>query len=90
MASKVIDLTWKTVKRLEEKESKLLLGLVKRSLSLDLRIGNLPPKTWVPKRAKIPRNKNRRTRRDTMASILLTKEARRNCNDLQYLERIIR
>ena len=83
-------LTWKTVKRLEGKESKLLLGLeckFESESSFDLRRGNLPPKTWVPRRAKIPRNKNSRTRRDTMASILLMSEARRFCNDLQYLEK---
>lgn len=36
--------TWNTVKRLDVKESKLLLGLCIRS-SRFLRIGNLPPNT---------------------------------------------
>ena len=79
------------MKRLEGKESKLLLGLeckFELELSLDLRRGSLPPKTWVPSRAKIPRNKKSRTRRETMASILLMSEARRFCKDLQYLERL--
>ena len=78
------------MKRLEGNESKLLLGLeCKLELPtpiLDFRIGILPPKTWVPKRAKIPRNKNRRTRSETMASILLMSEAKRFCNFFQYLE----
>ena len=77
------------MKRLEGNESKLLLGLVRKfelDLSEALRMGNLPPKTWVPKRAKMPRNKKRRTRSDTMASMLLISEARRFCNDLQYLK----
>lgn len=76
------------MKRLEGNESKLLLGLLcKFELRLlrDLRKGNLPPKTWVPKRAKMPKNKKSRTRRETMASMLLMSEARRFCKDLQYL-----
>ena len=77
------------MKRLEGNESKLLLGLkCLFELNLaNLRMGNLPPKTWVPNRAKMPRNKKRRRRSDTMASMLLISEARRFCNDLQYLER---
>ena len=77
------------MKRLEGKESKLLLGLecnCEWLSACDLRRGNLPPKTWVPSRAKIPRNKKSRTRRETMASILLMSEARRFCKRLQYLE----
>jgi hypothetical protein len=78
------------VKRAEENESKLLLGLECNFEMpmpiLDFRTGNLPPKTWVPKRAKIPRNKNRRTRSEIMASILLMSEASRFCNFFQYLE----
>ena len=78
------------MKRLEGNESKLLLGL-ECTLEfpgpiLDFRVGNLPPKTWVPKRAKIPRNKNRSTRSEIMASILLMSEASRFCNFFQYLE----
>ena len=52
-----------------------------------LRTGNFPPKTWVPRRAKIPRNRKRRTRRDTMASIELINEAKRFWSDLQYLKK---
>ena len=80
------------MKRLEENESKLRLGLecklemLPMPIILDLRMGILPPKTWVPKRAKIPRNKNRRTRSETMASMLLISEAKRFCNFFQYLE----
>ncbi len=78
------------MKKLEVNESKLLIGLAclfRKPNLANLRMGNLPPKTWVPNRAKMPRNKKRRRRSDTMASMLLISEARRFCNDLQYLER---
>ena len=38
---------------------------------------NLPPKTWVPRRAKMPRKRKRRTRRETIASIELISEPSR-------------
>ena len=50
-----------------------------------LRIGSFPPKSWVPRRAKIPRKRNRRTRRDKMASIELVREIRRFRRVRQYL-----
>ena len=77
------------MKRLEGNESKLLLGLeckFELRLDLDLRMGNLPPKTWVPKRAKMPKNRKSRTSSETIASMLLMSEPRRFCKDLQYLK----
>ena len=50
-----------------------------------LRIGSFPPKSWVPRRAKIPKKRNRRTRRDKMASIELVREIRRLRRVRQYL-----
>ena len=52
---------------------------------VDFRSLNFPPKTWVPKRAKIPRKRKRRTRRETIASIELIRDAKRFWRDFQYL-----
>ena len=71
--------------RLLAKESKLALGLVTDARTL--RTLNLPPNTWVPSRAKMPRNRKSKTSRETMASIELMREASRFCKDFQYLQR---
>ena len=77
-----IRFTWNTVKKLWEKESKLLLGLCRVRSP---RLVNLPPNTWVPSSAKMLRKRKRRTRSETMASTLFMSEARRFWSDLQYL-----
>ncbi len=61
--------------RLLKKESKFALGV--NTEASTLRTLNFPPKTWVPKRAKIPRKRKSKTNNDTIASILLIREARR-------------
>lgn len=69
------DDTWNTVYRLLENESKLALGL--STLGPCLRTLNFPPKTCVPKSAKMPRKRKSKTRSETMASIELIRDASR-------------
>lgn len=81
-------ITWNTVCILWENVSKLDIDTLWLDVQLRCiwRDGNLPPKSWEPSSAKIPRNRKSRTRRDTIASILFVRDTKRFCNFLQYLK----
>lgn len=71
--------TWKTVNKLCQKESKLLLG------SSWLPKLNLPPKTCIPNRAKMTINKKRSNNKEAMDWIELSSDATRFDRERQYL-----
>lgn len=73
-------LTWKTVRRLCQKESKLLLGFKAVGLKL-----NFPPNTCIPRRAKITINKKRSNKSEAIDCIELSSDATKFERDLQYL-----
>ena len=73
--------TWNTVNRLCTKESKLLRGLASVESKL-----NLPPKTCIPRRAKMTMKRKRSRSREAMDWIELRREATRLERDRQYLK----
>ena len=74
--------TWNTVSKLCEKVSKF-----QRGLSLRLSQLNFAPKTCIPKSAKMHMNRNRRTSREAIDSILPISDLNRLESDFQYLEK---
>ena len=81
-----------------KKESKFIRLLTMFGVPGNFRSMNLPPNnytesfisgkdvkgTWVPRRAKMPRKRKRRTRREAMASMEEMRDLSRFCRDFQY------
>ena len=72
--------TWKTVSIAIEKESKLEAGVPNSKLKV-------PPKSCIPRSAKIRMNKNRRRRSDTMDFSEAKRDTTKFLRDDQYLSR---
>lgn len=73
-------LTWKTVRRLCQKLSKLLRGLNCDGSKL-----NFPPNTCMPRRANITINRNKSRSKDAIDWMEFNKDATRFDSDRQYL-----
>ena len=71
--------TWKTVSIAMEKESKLEAGVPKSKL-------NVPPKSCIPRSAKIRMNRNRSSKSDTMDFREAKSDTTRLRSEDQYLK----